>query len=72
MLRLERQRLGEVALELGGALARDPVDEVERDVVESGLAKKDDGAPDVVGRRQPGRAPRAAAAGSSGRRARRG
>jgi hypothetical protein len=29
VLRLERKRLGEVGIEVGGALARDPVDEVE-------------------------------------------
>ena len=48
VLGLERQGLGEVALYLGGALAGDPVDEVERDVVKSGITKKIDGAPDVV------------------------
>ena len=35
MLRLERDRLGEVALQVGRALARDAVDQVERDVVEA-------------------------------------
>ena len=48
VLGLERQGLGEVALYLGGALAGDPVDEVERDVVKIGITKKIDGAPDVV------------------------
>ena len=48
MLGLERQGLGEVALELGGALARDAVDEIERDVVEPGITKSVDGTPDVV------------------------
>ena len=48
VLGLERQGLGEVAFEVGGALARDPVDEIERDVVKSGITKKVDGAPDVV------------------------
>ena len=48
VLGLERQGLGEVAFELGGALARDPVDEIERDVVESGITKTVDRAPDVV------------------------
>ena len=50
VLRLEPQRLVEVGVEVGGALAGDAVDEIERDVVESGLAKSSDGASDVVGR----------------------
>ena len=49
VLGLEREGLGEVAFEVGGALARDAVDEIERDVVESGITKNVDGAPDVVG-----------------------
>ena len=49
VLRLERQRLGEVACEVGGLLARDAVDEIERDVVESGITNNVHGAPDVVG-----------------------
>jgi len=49
-LGLECQGLGEVACEVGGGLARDAVDEVERDVVNSGIANKLHGAPDVVGR----------------------
>ena len=48
MLRREADRLGEVAFEVGGALARDAVDEVERDVVESGITENVDGASDVV------------------------
>ena len=39
VLRLERERLGEVALEVGGALAGDAVDEIERDVVKSGITR---------------------------------
>ena len=39
MLGLERERLGEVGLEVGGPLARDPVDEIEGDVVESGISE---------------------------------
>jgi hypothetical protein len=35
VLRAERERLAQVGLEVGGALARDPVDEIERDVVKS-------------------------------------
>ena len=49
MLRLERERLAEVGLEVGGALAGNPVDEVERDVVKSGITKNIDRAADVVG-----------------------
>ena len=53
MLRLERERFGQVGVEVGGALAGDPVDEIERDVVESGITETRDRAPDVVGRRLP-------------------
>ena len=49
MLGLERERLGEVGVEVGGALAGDPVDEVERDVVESGITENVHRAADVVG-----------------------
>ena len=48
MLGLERQGLGEVASEVGGLLARDAIDEIERDVVNSGITQTIDGAPDVV------------------------
>ena len=51
VLGLEREGLGEVAVEVGGALARNAVDEIERDVVESGIAKSVHGAADVVRRR---------------------
>ena len=37
MLRLERERRTQIALEVGGALAGHPVDEIERDVVKSGI-----------------------------------
>ena len=50
MLGLERERLGEIGVEVGGALAGDAVDEIERDVVESGITKSVHGAPDVVRR----------------------
>ena len=53
VLRPERERLVEIAVEVGGALARDPVDEIERDVVEAGIAENVDGAADVVGLRAP-------------------
>ena len=49
MLGLERERLGEVALEVGGALAGDAVDEVERDVVEAGITESATARADVLG-----------------------
>ena len=48
MLRLEREGVVEVGFEIGGALAGDPIDEIERDVVKSGIAKMMHGASDVV------------------------
>ena len=51
MLRFERERLGEVGLEIGGPLAGDPVDEIERDVVETGITENVHGPPDVLGLR---------------------
>ena len=48
MLRLEREGVAEIGFEIGGALAGDPVDEIERDVVKSGITKMMHGAPDVV------------------------
>src|SRR5262249_46228614 len=48
MLRLERKRVAEVGFEVGGALAGDPVDEIEGYVVESGITKMMDRASDVV------------------------
>ena len=51
MLGLERERFGEVGVEVGGALAGDPVQEVERDVVKSGITTNVDGATDVLGLR---------------------
>ncbi len=50
MLGLERQSVGEVGVEIGGALAGDPVQEIERDVAASGIAKSVHGPSDVVGR----------------------
>src|SRR5207244_8192353 len=44
----ERQGAVEVGLEVGGALAGDPVDEIERDVVTSGIAKMVERASDGV------------------------
>ena len=49
VLRLERQGLGEVACQVGGALAGDPVDEIEGDVVKTGITKMVERTPDVVG-----------------------
>ena len=48
VLRLEREGIVEIGLEVGGLLARDAVDEIERDVVNSGITKSVDRAPDVV------------------------
>src|ERR671923_557897 len=48
VLRTERECLVDVAVERGGALAWDPVDEIERDVVKSGITEMVEGAPDVV------------------------
>ena len=48
VLRSERQGSVEVGIEVGGGLARDPVDEVERDVVKSGITKMVEGASDGV------------------------
>jgi hypothetical protein len=53
VLRPERERLAQVGVEVGGALAGDPVDEIERYVVNSGITKIVDRAPDVVGPRLP-------------------
>src|SRR5207237_2669217 len=49
VLRPERERLVEVAREVGGALAGNPVQEVERDVVKRGITKMVEGAPDGLG-----------------------
>ena len=48
VLGLEREGLGEIAREVGGLLARDAVDEIERDVANSGITQSVEGAPDVV------------------------
>ena len=48
VLRLELERRAQVGVEVGGALARDPVDQVERDVVEAGRAQSGDRAAHVV------------------------
>src|SRR6266516_7819355 len=49
VLGLQRQRVAQVGVEIGGALAGDSVDEIQRDVVKLGIAKSVDGASDVVG-----------------------
>src|SRR6185312_17063689 len=48
MLRPERERLTEVCLQRGGALAGDAVDEIERDVVKSGITEMVEGTADGV------------------------
>jgi len=48
VLRFERQGLGEVACEVGGLLARDAVDEIERNVVNSGITHNLHGPADVI------------------------
>ena len=48
VLRPELEGVGQVGIEIGGGLARDPVDEVERDVVKSGITKMVEGTPDGV------------------------
>ena len=53
MLGLERQGVREIRVEVGGALARDAVDEIERDVVETGITKSVHRAPDVIRCRPP-------------------
>src|SRR5262249_52425623 len=53
VLRLEREGLGEVGVEVGGALAGDAVEQVERDVVKSGITENVQGAADVFGLRSP-------------------
>ena len=53
MLGPECERLGDVGVELGGALAGNPVQEVERDVVKSGITQSVDRATDVLGPRAP-------------------
>ena len=47
----ERQGVREVRVEVGGALAGDPVEQVEGDVVETGITQSLHRAPDVLGRR---------------------
>ena len=47
MLGAERERLVDVGVQAGGALAGDPVDEIERDVVESGITEMVEGSSDV-------------------------
>src|SRR6185503_13931020 len=49
VLRLERKGVREVRLEIGGALARNAVDEIERNVVEPGITESVDRPSDVVG-----------------------
>src|SRR5215213_11247987 len=48
VLGCERQRFGQVTLEVGGALTRNPVQQVERDVVKSGTTQTIERAPDDI------------------------
>src|SRR4029079_16070200 len=48
VLRCERRSLRKIVVEIGGLLARDPVDEIERDVVETGITKSMERTSDVV------------------------
>src|SRR5207249_603549 len=48
VLGFERQGLGEISIEIGGALPWNPVDEVQRDVFKTGITKKVYRAADVV------------------------
>ena len=48
VLRFQRERLAQVGVKVGGALAGDPVDQIERDVVKSDITQSVDRAPDVV------------------------
>ena len=51
VVRVERERRVEVARQVGGALAGNPIDEVERDVVKTGITQSVERAPDVIGLR---------------------
>ena len=44
----KRERLAYVGIEVGGSLPRDPIDEIQRDVVKSGITKMVKGTSDVV------------------------
>ncbi len=48
VLRRERKRFFDVELEVGGALAGDPVQEIQGDVVKTGITQMVEGAADVV------------------------
>jgi hypothetical protein len=48
MLRVELERLTEIRLQVGGALARNAIDEIERDVVKTGITKMVESTPDGV------------------------
>ena len=50
VLGLEGEGVREIRIEVGGALARDAVDEIERDVVKTGITESVNRAPDVIGR----------------------
>jgi hypothetical protein len=48
VLRRECERFIDVVLEVGGALAGDPVQKIQRDVVKTGITQMVERAPDVV------------------------
>src|SRR5207247_8179794 len=48
MFGLQRQRVAQVSVEIGGALAGDPVDEIQRDVVNAGTTETVEGASDGI------------------------
>src|SRR5216684_6143398 len=48
VLRRKRERLGEIRVEVGGALAWDPVEQVERYVVKFDITKSMEGASDGI------------------------
>ena len=48
MLGCERESLREIGVEIGGALAGNAVQQVERDVVKSGITESMERAPDVI------------------------
>jgi len=49
VLRRERESLRQVMVEVGGLLARDPVDEIDGNVVDSGITKTVHRPADVLG-----------------------
>src|SRR5204863_7662888 len=48
VLRCKRERLGEIRVEIGGALAWNPIQEIERDVVKCDITESMERAPDGI------------------------